>query len=270
MMTVKEVSRLTGVSVLTLQYYDQIGLLHPGTRTEAGYRLYDATTLETLQQILLFRELKFSLKEIAAILQNPHCDREKALEQQIELLTLQKRHLESLITLAENIRQTGGNTMDFTAFDTKKLDEYAAKAKQQWGATAAYQEYETKNAHETTQAQQENARALMALVAAFGHMQTKDPADPAVQAQVQKLQAFITEHYYTCTKEILHSLGQMYREHQRGGRPRRGGVRPESHRAILLRVSSKLAHCIPPRFVLVSIAEANRGGNQYVQNHAPL
>ena len=196
MMTVKEVSRLTGVSVRTLQYYDQIGLLHPGTRTEAGYRLYDAATLETLQQILLFRELKFSLKEIAAILQNPHFDREKALER--------------LITLAENIRQTGGNAMDFTAFDTKKLDEYAAKAKQQWGATAAYQEYETKNAHETTQAQQENARALMALVAAFGHMQTKDPADPAVQAQVQKLQAFITEHYYTCTKEILHSLGQMY------------------------------------------------------------
>ena len=210
MMTVKEVSRLTGVSVRTLQYYDQIGLLHPGTRTEAGYRLYDAATLETLQQILLFRELKFSLKEIAVILQNPHFDREKALEQQIELLTLQKRHLESLITLAENIRQTGGNAMDFTAFDTKKLDEYATKAKQQWGATAAYQEYETKNAHETTQAQQENARALMALVAAFGHMQTKDPADPAVQAQVQKLQAFITEHYYTCTKEILHSLGQMY------------------------------------------------------------
>ena len=81
MMTVKEVSRLTGVSVRTLQYYDQIGLLHPGTRTEAGYRLYDAATLETLQQILLFRELKFSLKEIAVILQNPHFDREKALEQ---------------------------------------------------------------------------------------------------------------------------------------------------------------------------------------------
>ena len=77
MMTVKEVSRLTGVSVRTLQYYDQIGLLHPGTRTEAGYRLYDAATLETLQQILLFRELKFSLKEIAVILQNPHFDRER-------------------------------------------------------------------------------------------------------------------------------------------------------------------------------------------------
>ncbi len=77
MMTVKEVSRLTGVSVRTLQYYDQIGLLRPGTRTEAGYRLYDAAALETLQQILLFRELEFSLKEIAAILQSPHFDRKR-------------------------------------------------------------------------------------------------------------------------------------------------------------------------------------------------
>ncbi len=100
--------------------------------------------------------------------------------------------------------------MDFTAFDTKKLDEYAAKAKQQWGETAAYQEYEAKTARETKKNQQENARTLMTLVAAFGPMQTKDPADPAVQAQVQKLQAFITEHYYTCTKEILRGLGQMY------------------------------------------------------------
>lgn len=86
----------------------------------------------------------------------------------------------------------------------------AAKAKQQWGATAAYQEYETKNAHETTQAQQENARALMALSRRSATCRRKTRADPAVQAQVQKLQAFITEHYYTCTKEILHSLGQMY------------------------------------------------------------
>ena len=210
MRSVKEVSKLAGVSVRTLHYYDAIGLLKPAKTTEAGYRLYDDAALSRLRSILLFRELQFPLKEIRAMLDHPAFSPKKALEQQIELLTLQKRHLESLITLAENIRQTGGNAMDFTAFDTKKLDEYAAKAKQQWGATAAYQEYETKNAHETTQAQQENARALMALVAAFGHMQTKDPADPAVQAQVQKLQAFITEHYYTCTKEILHSLGQMY------------------------------------------------------------
>lgn len=67
MMTVNKVSKLTGVSIRTLQYYDKIGLLHPAEHTEAGYRLYDDTALERLQQILLFRELEFSLKEIQAI-----------------------------------------------------------------------------------------------------------------------------------------------------------------------------------------------------------
>ena len=68
MMTVNEVSKLTGVSIRALQYYDKIGLLHPAEYTEAGYRLYDDTALERLQQILLFRELEFSLKEIQSIL----------------------------------------------------------------------------------------------------------------------------------------------------------------------------------------------------------
>ena len=106
MMTVKEVSNLTGVSIRTLQYYDKIGLLHPAHRTQAGYRLYDDTALERLQQILLFRELEFSLEDIRKILKNPEFDREKALEQQITLLTLKKQHLEKLIALAEKIRTT--------------------------------------------------------------------------------------------------------------------------------------------------------------------
>ena len=91
MMTVNEVSKLTGVSIRALQYYDKIGLLHPAEYTEAGYRLYDDTALERLQQILLFRELEFSLKEIQSILQSPDFDRDRALDQQICLLTLKKR-----------------------------------------------------------------------------------------------------------------------------------------------------------------------------------
>ena len=70
MMTIKEASRLAGVSIRTLQYYDKIGLLHPTGYTESGYRLYDDAALETLQQILLFRELEFPLKEIKEIIQN--------------------------------------------------------------------------------------------------------------------------------------------------------------------------------------------------------
>ena len=79
MMTVSQVSELAGVSVRTLQYYDKIGLLEPSSVTEAGYRLYDDTALERLEQILLFRELEFPLKDIQAILDSPGFDREKAL-----------------------------------------------------------------------------------------------------------------------------------------------------------------------------------------------
>ena len=134
MMTVHEVSRLTGVSIRALQYYDRIGLLSPAARTDAGYRLYDESALEILQQILLFRELEFPLKDIQRILQSPSYDRDKALDQQITLLRLKKERLEQLIELARRTKQNGGRSaMDFSAFDTQKLDEYAAQAKASWG-----------------------------------------------------------------------------------------------------------------------------------------
>ena len=141
MKTVHEVSKLAGVSIRTLQYYDKIGLLHPAKYTESGYRLYDDTALEKLQQILLFRELEFSLKDIKAIMDNPNFDRRKALEQQIALLTLKKEHLKNLIDLARDIKDIGVNKMDFTAFDTSKIDEYAAQAKSSWGNTPEYREF---------------------------------------------------------------------------------------------------------------------------------
>ena len=100
MMTVNEVSKLTGVSIRTLQYYDTIGLLKPDGYTASGYRLYDDTALERLQQILLFKELEFPLKEIKRIIDAPDFDRDKALSQQIELLTMKKEHLEGLIAFA--------------------------------------------------------------------------------------------------------------------------------------------------------------------------
>ena len=210
MMTVHEVSRLTGVSIRTLHYYDQIGLLPAAGHTGSGYRLYDDTALERLQQILLFRELEFSLKDIRRILSNSAFDREKALEQQIELLKLKRQHIEDLIALAEKTRTTGGTVMDFTAFDTQKIKDYAAQAKQQWGATPEYKEFEEKTAHKTEKEVSDTSRQLMEILAAFGTMQTESPAAPAVQAQVKKLQEFITAHYYTCSKTILGQLGRMY------------------------------------------------------------
>lgn len=209
-MTVKEVSKLTGVSIRTLHYYDEVGLLHPTEITEAGYRMYDDTALERLQQILLFRELEFPLKEIKEILDAPNFDKNKALEQQIKLLTMKKEHLENLINFARGIKLLGVKSMDFTAFDTKKIDEYSKQAKEQWGKTDAYKEFEEKSKDWTEDTSKNIAKDMMKLFVTFGEMKEKDPADGEVQAQVKKLQDYITEHFYHCTNEILFSLGQMY------------------------------------------------------------
>ena len=210
MMTVNEVSKLTGVSIRTLQYYDKIGLLHPAKYTESGYRLYDDAALEKLQQILLFRELEFPLKEIKAIINNPNFDRSKALEQQITLLTLKKEHLENLIDLARGIKMIGVNKMDFTAFDTSKIDEYAAQAKSLWGNTPEYREFEEKNKNRTAQEGQIISTQMMAIFYEFGTMLELAPDAGKVQSQVKKLQDFITINFYNCSDEILYSLGNMY------------------------------------------------------------
>ena len=210
MMTVNEVSKLTGVSIRTLQYYDKIGLLHPAKYTEAGYRLYDDAALETLQQILLFRELEFPLKEIKEIISSPDFDRSKALGQQIELLKLKKEHIENLIELAEGIKLLGVRNLKFDAFDTRKIDEYAAQAKASWGQTPAYKEYEEKAKGRTKEEDKKIYQGMIDIFAEFGAIRKSDPASGEAQALVKKLQDYITEHMYTCTNEILSGLGKMY------------------------------------------------------------
>ena len=209
-MTVKEVSKLSGVSIRTLHYYDIIGLLQPTEVTDAGYRLYGDAALERLQQILLFRELEFPLKEIKGILDAPSFDRNKALEQQIELLVLKKEHLENLINFARGIKKIGVKHMDFTAFDTRKIDEYSERAKEQWGKTEAYKEFEEKSKDWTEDTTKDIVNDFMKIFVVFGSMKEKQPADAEVQAQVKKLQDYITEHFYNCTTQILSGLGRMY------------------------------------------------------------
>ena len=210
MKTVNEVSKLTGISVRTLHHYDEIGLLKPSSVTEAGYRLYDDTALERLQHILLFRELQFPLKDIKDILDSSDFDRNKALEQQIELLTMKKEHLENLILYARGIKLLGVRYMDFSAFDTKKMDEYAARAKENWGKTEAYKEFEEKSKNWTEESEKAMMAEFLGIFAEFGQMKDLDPAETCVQEQVKKLQDYITKHFYNCTSQILSGLGRMY------------------------------------------------------------
>lgn len=209
-MTVNEVSKLSGVSIRTLQYYDTIGLLPATAYTEAGYRLYDDTAMERLQQILLFKELEFSLKEIRQIIDAPNFDRSKALEQQVELLIIKKEHLEGLIAFAQELKTKGVNTMDFTVFDTTKMDNYTKTAKEQWGQTQAYKEYEKRSIDRFSNTQKMIWQNLMDIFVKFGKMVDRKPEDSVVQLEVKNLQDYITKHFYECSNEILKGLGKMY------------------------------------------------------------
>lgn len=210
MKTVSQVSSLTGVSVRTLHHYDAIGLLKPTAISPAGYRLYDGRALARLQQILLFRELEFPLREIQAILDSPNYTLSQALEQQIDLLTLKKERLERLIALAQDIKLTGGKHMDFTAFDTAKQKEYAAQAKALYGHTPEYQESQEREAGRSPEETQALSSQMMEIFAGLGRLQKLGPQAGEVQAQIQRLQDFITAHFYTCSEQTLAGLGLMY------------------------------------------------------------
>lgn len=211
MKTVHEVSELTGVSVRALHHYDAVGLLKPTAVTEAGYRLYDDAAIARLQSILLFRELEFPLKSIKAILDSPEFDARAAMLEQIKLLELRREQIDRLILLARETIETGEINMDFSAFDKSEFERYAAEAKQKWGGTAQYAEYDKKPQGEKLAA----ADALMAKFAEIGALRALSPDSVEAQSAVRELQSFITEHFYTCTDEVLTGLGLMYTADER-------------------------------------------------------
>ena len=122
MRTVKEISELTGISVRTLHYYDEIGLLKPTEKSDAGYRLYDDKALETLQQILFFREFDIPLKEIKAVMENPSLDTKQILQMQRQMLVAKKERMERLIASIDDILK-GDNKMDFVVFNKTEIEE---------------------------------------------------------------------------------------------------------------------------------------------------
>ncbi len=122
MKTVKDVSEITGVSIRTLRYYDEIGLLKPTGFTEAGYRLYDNKALEKLQEILFFRELEISLTDIKKIMENPNYNKEQALLTQKALLEQKRNRLNGIIELITDVMK-GVNTMSFEAFTSEDIQK---------------------------------------------------------------------------------------------------------------------------------------------------
>ena len=206
-MQIKEFAELTGVSVRTLHYYDEIGLLKPSeVDAQNGYRFYDENAFERMQEILFYRELDFSLKTIAEILSSPDYDKQQALSRQRKLLLAKKERLEQLIDALDSMEKGEGFMQPNNEYEDMK-NKYAEEVKQRWGNTDAYKESQQRNT-DFSQA----AALLDAVFEEFAELNRSgiSPDDEAAKVQVEKLQRCITDNFYTCTNEILAGLGQMY------------------------------------------------------------
>ena len=209
-MQITEFAKLTGVSVRTLHYYDEIGLLKPAEVDEwTGYRFYDEKNLEKMQQIMFYRELDFSLKSIIGILSSPDFDKQKALDEQKKLLILKKERLEKLI-FAIDCAKKGEIIMN--AFDNTEFENYKNEAKERWGKTDAYKEYSQKSKGYSEEKFNALGEGMEKVLEEFAICMNSGATFDSEEAQklVKKLQNYITENFYTCTNEILASLGQMY------------------------------------------------------------
>ncbi len=209
-MQIKEFAELTGVSVRTLHYYDEIGLLKPACVDEhTGYRFYDENSIIRMQEILFYRELDFPLKSIGEFLSSTNYDKEKALFEQKKLLILKKERLEKLISAIDDAMK-GENVV--SVFDNSKFEKHKAEVKERWGTTNAYKEYTEKTKDYSRDKWDNLVGGMDDILKEFSVcMKNGENADsPEAQSLVKKLQSFITENYYTCTDEILAGLGQMY------------------------------------------------------------
>ena len=182
MLKISEISKITKVSVRTLQYYDKIGLLKPAIVKENGYRYYNEKSLKKLQLILLYKEIDIPLKTIKHLLDSKN-DATKILEEQIKELKAKRNRLDNIIKIAENMK--AGELMDF--------EKFQKQAKRKWGNTEAYKEYEKRGNKNVID------NNLMDLF-----KEVDSPNFP------KKLQEYITKNYYTCTNEILVQLAEMY------------------------------------------------------------
>lgn len=209
-MQIKEFAAFTGVSVRTLHYYDEIGLLRPAAVDKTtGYRFYNEGSLLRMQQILFYRELDFSLKRIGEMLDAPDYDRMQALNEQKQLLKLKKDRLERLIAAIDAAAE-GETRMNI--FDNSEVEAYKAEAKARWGNTDAYKEHTEKTKSYGKDKWSSLAADMEIIFEEFARCMKSGAAPHGEEAQdlVKRLQAHISENYYLCTREILSGLGQMY------------------------------------------------------------
>ncbi len=213
-MHIKEFADFTGVSVRTLHYYDEIGLLKPAiTDKDNGYRYYNNESAERMFEIIFLRELDFSLKSIKDILSSPDYNKKEAYRKQKELLLLKKSRLDRLILALDKAEK---GEFDMKSLNNKEYESaknsYEKEVKEKWGHTQAYKESREKTAEYSANKWNDVNEGLMAVFGEFAQVKKDGFAADSNEAAAiaKKLQAYITENFYTCTKEILSGLGDMY------------------------------------------------------------
>lgn len=213
-MKVKEVADLVGVSVRTLHHYDEIGLLIPEETTESGYRVYSDENLETLQQILFFKELGFPLKKISEILTSPTFDRQEALEMQRKMLLEKRSRLDKMIgTLEKTIQHSKGviqmsNKEKFEGFDFSH-NPYEQEARERWGDKAVDEANE--KAAKMTKFDQDKFNEIYRNLAAIRHLA---PDSQEAQAGIKEWFVYLNK-MGNYSLEAFKGLGQMYVDDER-------------------------------------------------------
>lgn len=206
-MKINEISCLTGLTVKTLHHFDTIGLLSPN-RNINGYRNYNESDIIKLQTILFFRELDFPLKRIKEILSSKSFNLNEALEDQIKLLEIKQKRINSIIELAK--KNLGDEKMrDISVFNNNEFKKYESEVKEKWGNTNAYKESKTKLRNQSDEEIKKTGDDMMDIFRRFGLIKTA-PINQESLKLVEELQQFITEHYYKCDNEILLGLANMY------------------------------------------------------------
>ncbi len=216
--TVGEVARLANVSIRTLHHYDELGLLIPSERSEAGYRLYTDEDLDRLQTVLFFKELGFSLEEIRDLVDDPAFDRREALIVQRDLIAEQALRFEAMLGLIDKtlVSLEGGIRMTkeekFEVFGDFDPDEYEDEVKERWGETDAYKESARRTARYTkddwARFKAESEEINLAIVAL---MDEGVPAtDPRAMDAVDRHRLQIDTWFYPCSHEMHAGLAEMY------------------------------------------------------------
>ncbi|WP_405155279.1 MerR family transcriptional regulator [Paenibacillus sp. FSL K6-0108] len=217
-MKVKEVAELVGISVRTLHHYDEIGLLTPDEVTSAGYRLYSDANLEMLQQILFFKELDFSLKDIKEIINNPSFNREEALNMHRRIL-LEKRHrLDQMIATIDKSVQHVRGEIKMTAKEQFEginfsHNPYEQEARERWGDQAVDQANQKLHNHSLGEqkALSDQMNSIYTRLAAIRHI---DPTSDEAQAGISEWYSYLN-NMGNYSPEVFRGLGQMYVEDER-------------------------------------------------------